>query len=237
MTATPLAAYRAFPSPIPVAARRLWHVPTCQMARGKENEALWIARLDQLVSARLDRRILVHTASYQRVRRYLGATRFRKGNGLAGVALLSHEPGGNAEWAVAELRRTAPPVVLLSPAMARGIDLPNEDCRALFVIKTPFPVPTALVRARTALQPDYPMEEAAGALQQLVGRAARHEGDWAECLILDDDAKWFIPRRVEDRKHKYRGYFTDAFLEAWAGTWPGVGLPPPPDLATGPVGL
>lgn len=177
--------YLDFPSRIPVADRRVTPLLMTGMSRKRANYGEWVTKLDNIIGARLDRKILLHTTSYDRAKAFMRMSRWAD----QGV-LIEHASRG-AEAAIQLFKASKPPAVLVSPSMTRGVDLPGDDCRTVIIGKWPWPSTTdPLVKARSLLDPEYAAYEAVKLLQQEAGRAVRYVGDWCEVFLADGDAGW-----------------------------------------------
>lgn len=80
--------------------------------------------------------------------------------------------------------------VLVAPSLTRGIDLPDDLCRVMVIIKAPFPylgdpqVAKRLHRPGGTGQIWYDVQVAREVVQ-MTGRGVRHEDDWAVAYVLD----------------------------------------------------
>lgn len=190
-----------FPSMIPVENRRIKHLNTCAMSRNRVNYPLWVATIDQIVAGRMDRKVLVHTTSYERRDRYIMGSKY------AGTGMLLSHGAGDAEEVIERWRRMEPPAVLVSPSIVRGYDFPGIECECVIIGKVPFPDGRdPVVKARSERWPDYGMYVAMMSLIQEAGRHIRNPQDRGETLIVDDDWKWFW--------RKFQEFIPQYFLEA-----------------------
>ena len=79
-----------------------------------------------------DSKGLIHSVSY-RLNEFIT---FR----LRGPRVVSHEGGiGQREALLDEFKHTSKPLVMISPSMDRGIDLPYDLCRFIIILKVPYP--------------------------------------------------------------------------------------------------
>lgn len=70
--------------------------------------------------------------------------------------------------------------------LSEGINFSDELCRLLVVVGVPYPLITAEMRERAKHNgSDYPMHVAMRAVNQAIGRALRHAGDYAAIVLLD----------------------------------------------------
>ena len=96
----------------------------------------------------------------------------------------------------------APSVLFGLASFAEGVDLPDDYCRHVVIVKLPFSVPDdpldqamaewAQERGRNPFY-DISVPDAALKLVQACGRLIRHEGDWGTITLLD--------RRIVTRRY------------------------------------
>lgn len=190
------------PSDFPIARRPVYYVPTVKVdfRTDAAMERLWGARIDQIIRARGDRKGIIHTVSYARRNRILQMSEFRD-------RMISHD-SKTARQAVETFKAAGPGAILVSPSMTTGYDFPYDECEYQIILKIPFPDGrTPVVKARTAVDKDYPAYIAMQELVQAVGRGMRAVDDQCETFIIDDNASWFIP--------KYRALAPAWFLQAF----------------------
>jgi Rad3-related DNA helicase len=79
--------------------------------------------------------------------------------------------------------------------MTTGVDFPYDQCRYQIIAKVPFPdTRNKVMAARTKEDPTYAHYIAMQTLVQMSGRGMRAADDACETIIVDDHAKWFIPK-------------------------------------------
>lgn len=167
-----------------------------------------VARMDSLISRRLDRKGLIHTVSYDRQNFIMNNSEHRdimiapKGQGL-------HE-------AVRVFRESPPPRILISPAITTGYDFPASDCEYQIILKVPFiDARSPIMKARSEADPEYIPYLVAQTLTQECGRAMRGSDDQNENFILDQHANWFLKPKARNgqRGGGYRHLFPGWFLK------------------------
>ncbi len=179
--------FREYPSSFPVERRPVIHVPTVRMNRRTPpgEIKMWLARIDQLIGKRLDRKGIIHTVSYRRRNEIMAASEYK------GV-MVSHE-SRNTAAAVHNFKSMKPPAIFVSPSVGTGYDFPYDQVEFQIVGKIPFPdVSTAVMKARTREDPEYTSYLAMQALIQMCGRGMRAEDDRLETLVIDDSMRWFV---------------------------------------------
>lgn len=193
-----------YPSTFPVSRRPTRIVvgsPSIRLTHhSSESELrLWVIRMDQLISARLDRKGIIHCVSY-RHRDFIRANSKHRG------LFITHDRG-ELDWAIKKFKESEAPAVLLSPAADTGYDFPYDECEYSIIAKVPFPDSRAKVlQARAKLDKDYGIYLTALTIMQAAGRGMRAEDDMHEVLIPDYQISWVVG--------KYRQFFTRWFLDA-----------------------
>jgi ATP-dependent DNA helicase DinG len=202
------------PSDFPVSRRPVFYVPTVKVdfRTDAAMERLWVARIDQIIRQRGDRKGIIHTVSYKRRNLILQQSEFRD-------QMISHD-SHTARSAVERFKRAEPGAILVSPSMTTGYDFPYSDCEYQIILKIPFPDSRSpVVKARTSVDKDYPAYIAMQELVQAVGRGMRAADDQCETFIIDDNARWFLM--------KYRSLAPQWFLNAYKRV---ETLPMPPSV-------
>lgn len=109
------------PSSFPVARRPVYHFhgqPRIALSfRSDEGTLrLWVARIDNIIRRRLDRKGIIHCVSYARRDYLLRTSTFRH-------LFITHQSGEQSQ-ALSTFRAAPPPAIFLSPSATTGIDLP-----------------------------------------------------------------------------------------------------------------
>ena len=190
-------------SPFPVSRRPIVHIPTVALNKdtSRENMLLQVARLDQIIEGRLDRKGIVHTVSYDRAQFIVNTSRYRS-------VMIAHGTD-DARLRIQQFRNAAAPMILVSPTVHTGWDFPYDLARYQVIMKIPFPdTRSAITRARTEADKQYSVQCAVTKLVQMAGRINRAEDDLGETFVLDDHLeRWIIKR--------HRDYFPRSFLSAY----------------------
>lgn len=191
-----------YPHSFPVQNRMLFHIPTIRLNFKTTDMELrqWVARIDQILRGRGDRKGIIHTISYKRRDMIMIQSKMRD-------IMISHKRK-DAELVVKKYKVMKLPVVLVSPSMATGWDFPYDECRFQIIGKVPYPdTRGAIMQARTSTDNEYTSYIAMQQLVQACGRGVRAEDDWCENFIIDDNIKWFLP----NYKHMAPEWFREAF--------------------------
>ena len=202
-------------SAFPVERRPVIHVQTCRVDHRLTPNGLklLVARIDQILAKRGDRKGIVHTGSYERARLIYESSEHQD-------RLLIHTDRFGLRNAVERFKWAQPGTVLVSPSVTTGYDFPFRQCEYQIVVKIPWPdsrIP--IVKARTAHDPEYPAYLAMQDLVQAVGRGMRSAEDQCETFVLDDHVRWFL--------FQYRHLAPRWFLDAYRSQLI-VPDPPPP---------
>jgi Rad3-related DNA helicase len=128
---------------------------------------------------------------------------------LPGDRLLTHTNFNRAEM-LDVFKKSQRPLVLVSPSMDRGVDLPGDECRAIIIAKVPYPdLGDPQVNKRVYASTDgnrWYAHKAVSKIIQMAGRGVRSETDYASTYILDEQF---------DRLYtQYKGMFPPWFKEA-----------------------
>ena len=202
------------PSTFPPASRPVYWIPTVSLSYRSQEEDLryWLARIDEIIGGRLDRKGIIHTVSYRLTKFVLDNSKYRS-------LMLSHD-SKTTRSTIEKYKRAQPPSVLVSPAITTGYDFPGSDARYNIVGKLPFPdLKSALLQARMESDPYYLDYIVAKSVTQAAGRSTRSETDFSEVFIIDNNWARFIKSR--------RALFPTWFLAACKTL---KQVPPAPEL-------
>ena len=180
--------FNEYPSSYPVANRRVTYIPTVAMNKRVTSDGFnqWVARIDQILRARPQQKVLIHTTSYSRMRELFQAS-------VEHHRMIQHG-SGQASQAIDVFRRspTNMGAVLVSPVMHSGYDFKGDECRTVIIGKLPFPDSRdPMVKARSERDKEWIPHQVVQTLVQSAGRATRSVTDWSEIFIIDDDFWWF----------------------------------------------
>ena len=196
--------YMPVPSPFPAENRPIYYRPCANVIKDEMATALpALAKEVQTIMGEMpDKKILVHTVSYE-IAKYLMSN-------IQTNRFVSHA-SGDREKVLDMFKKSTEPLVLLSPSMDRGVDLPgDENCSAIIVCKMFFPnLGDPQINARVYRSPDgnswYTLR-AIATLHQSVGRHIRSLTDKKPTFILD--------RQFERLFDRNRVMFAQWFIDA-----------------------
>lgn len=197
-------------SRFPSANTPVCHVPASSINHRSDDAALtvWLSRIDQIIQRRLDRKGIIFTVSYDRASLILLNSQFSR-------FMLSHSTK-NVGDVVRKFKAASSPVVLVSPSITSGWDIPEADY--IIVGKIPYPDTTDVVlKARKEDDKDWPAFLAMQVLVNESARGTRSASDKCEVFIVDDNVRWFM--------RNYSHFAPAWFMERWKGSLSGVPEP------------
>ncbi len=204
--------FYSYPSIFPESRRPFYYVPTVRL-NNKSTGAdynLLIARIDEILRQRLDRKGLIHSVSYARSE-YIANRSFHR------EYMVTHGRGGVVE-AVNTFKMSLPPAILLSPSISHGFDFPAKDAEYCILSKLPYPDGRSELMKRRAKDDDeYLSNIAMQSVVQQAGRAMRAVDEQAESFMLDMNWGWFYKKYY----HLAPTWFVSRYEER-------VPAPPPP---------
>ncbi len=122
--------------------------------------------------------------------------------------LMSHNRM-NREYKLQQFEKSEEPLVLISPSMGEGVDLPYEKCQFQVIYKIPFPyLGDRQVNKRKEIDPKWYAYKTVMTLIQAYGRGMRAEDDYCETYILDGNIRMLFGNRL------YRPLVPKFFKEA-----------------------
>ncbi|WP_407376915.1 helicase C-terminal domain-containing protein [Methanobrevibacter sp.] len=143
---------------------------------------------------------LIHTHSYKCQQYIL--------NNLYNSRLVSHT-SKNREQILNFFEKDENPLVLVSPSMSEGVDLPYDKCRFQIIYKIPFPyLGDKQVNMRMKRDKKWYAYKTVMTLMQAYGRGMRAEDDSCYTYIIDSDINMLF------KSPMYRSLIPDFFKEA-----------------------
>ena len=177
------------PSIFDVVRRPIYYTPVVRVSGADvEESAKKLAPvLDALIEG-YQSKGLIHTVSYRLARAV------ERRLSVKSRARLLLPQANRREQALEEFRQSEEPLVLMSPSMTTGVDLPFDLCRWQAILKLPFADQTSPVvkeQMKSALGKRLQMQATAQTLCQAYGRIMRDEADWGVTHLLDSNWQWF----------------------------------------------
>ena len=193
-------AYIRLPSTFPAANRPVISLDGGRLSF-KATPETWTGMynlLDTVISQMGNRQGIIHTPSYKMAETILTTSRYS-------AIMETHGSGGRDE-AVANFKLKKKQI-LVSPAVAEGVDFPGDECEWQIIPKLPFPdlqdiVSSSIYKATPGLT-DVTV---ARKIVQMAGRGVRSETDTCTTFILDTNFRWFYRNNVS----KFPQWFRDA---------------------------
>lgn len=152
-------------------------------------------------------RILVHTVSYALTKHLQDSLRC---DSRDRTSIMSYRNAQDRERVLEEFLEVDD-AVLLAPSFERGIDLPEEDCQVIVIVKVPYPYlgdKQIGARLRGKGGQNWYAVQTVRAIVQMTGRGMRSTEDWCDGYILDSQFK----RLYRDNKHLFPKWWRDALV-------------------------
>lgn len=177
-------------SNVPVENRLIYIDYKGSMGGKKQGETLpsVVKRIEELLDIYEGKKGIVHTVSFKLMEviyEQLGKDYQHR--------IVLHKPGMDKDALIKGFKSGGRDKVLFSPSCTRGVDLPDDYCRFVVMPKAPFGyLGDKLISSRFysgQWGQKWYSEMAAQDLIQGTARGLRHEGDWCDCWLLDEDFK------------------------------------------------
>ncbi|NYB52663.1 MAG: ATP-dependent DNA helicase [Methanobacteriaceae archaeon] len=140
--------------------------------------------LEKIIAHHKYEKGLIHTHNYK-CQQYIIKN-------LKNPRLMSHNPK-NREHVLGKFEVSKEPMVLVSPSMSEGVDLPYEKCQFQVIYKIPFPyLGDPQINQRKQQDPSWYAYKTIMTLLQAYGRGMRAEDDYCETYILDGNFRMLL---------------------------------------------
>lgn len=181
----------SYPMPFPKENRPVFTNSIIGKMSGDGVDEHWgeiMTKMNELSGEHENQKGLVHTASYDRARRFYESANSGNYSNLYDNVML-HE-GGDAEEVIEEWQNSDKDI-LATPSMMEGVDLYDSRCRWQVLMKVPYPSPgdsrvDYYLNEKPGIGWPWYYEQTALDIVQSVGRAVRSEDDWASFYVLDE---------------------------------------------------
>ena len=148
-----------------------------------ENAPKTIGVVKSILEKHRDEKGIIHTVSSS-CKDYLIAN-------LDSNRLVEHNTQNRAEQ-LEYFKNSPEPLVLISPSMNEGVDLPGDLCRFQIIYKLPYPdLRDKQILMRANADSDWYDYKTALSLIQTYGRGMRFESDWCVTYFIDSRLKQF----------------------------------------------
>lgn len=136
--------------------------------------------ISQILNAHKNQRGLIHTGSYEFSKKLSDGIMDDNKN-----RLICYTGARNKELALSEYSEIEN-AVLCGPTLTTGVNLPDDLCRFMIVMKVPYPsLGDQLVKAKKDIIPNWYIGETVKTMTQSFGRGIRHKSDWCITYIVD----------------------------------------------------
>jgi Rad3-related DNA helicase len=174
--------YKRLDSNFPVENRLMHYRPAANLRFNSMNEELpkLLPEIVKILDTHCKDNVLIHSTSYS-IRDYL-MQNLKTNSHL----IMTHDKDNREEKL--EQFRNSHQTVMISPSFDRGVDLADDQCRCVIVVKVPYlNSKDKQVAARLKLPSGqrWYVVKALQNIMQMTGRAVRSKNDWAACYILD----------------------------------------------------
>ena len=172
-----------------------------------QNELVYnklVEEVDRILEKHQDQKGLLHTVSYKLTQAIQQRSKFK-------ARLLVPTAGGRAA-AIEKFRKTRLPLVMVSPSMTTGIDLPYDGLRFQIICKLPFSDlgdPIVKEQSKTPLGKNLGLQDMINTMEQAYGRIMRASDDAGVTYLLDGNWDWV--------RHAAKDYISPWFTEAIVG--------------------
>jgi Rad3-related DNA helicase len=197
--------YLALPSPFPKENRPIEFIPCGNIIEKELNTALPMLskKVDEIIRINPHDKILIHTVSYK-IRDYLVSH-------INTDRFITHQQKDKAEK-LEEYKRSNRPLVMVSPSMDRGVDLPYDQCRVVIICKVPYPnLGDPQISKRLYSSKDgrfWYAYQTIKTIIQMAGRGVRAKDDYAKTYILDGQ----FDRLYKDHPNMWPEWFKEAII-------------------------
>lgn len=192
--------FERLPWTFPVENRLIWIGPKWINSGGKDSmqvdmsykhkhESLpsLVDALDELIILNHEKKMLVHTVSYDTARYIVEHSRHSE-------YFFTHTSRDRA-FVLEDFKHATAPAILVSPSMDKAVDLPGEECELIIICKVPYPyLGSKVMKSRARQSQSYYLNETLMSLIQMAGRGVRTEEDVCHTIVLDSQIHGFLKK-------------------------------------------
>lgn len=143
-----------------------------------------ISLIEEILNSHENEKGIIHTVSSQ-------CMRFLMDN-IRSDRLIGHNTKNRSE-VLDEFKNSPEPLVLVSPSMDEGVDLPGDECRFQIVYKIPYPdLGSKQVKSRIQIDDEWYDYKTSLRLVQTHGRGMRFEDDYCKTYFIDSRLKNYV---------------------------------------------
>ncbi|WP_067042059.1 helicase C-terminal domain-containing protein [Methanobrevibacter sp. YE315] len=159
-----------------------------------------IGPIDEILEKHKNEKGIIHTVSSKCMNYLIDK--------LDNSRLIGHDSKNRAEQ-LETFIKSEEPLVLVSPSMGEGVDLPDDLCRFQIMYKIPYPDwGDKQVNQRTVIDPEWYDYKTCLNMVQTHGRGMRDENDYCRTYVIDSRFKSYIRTNPANR------FLPDTFKEA-----------------------
>lgn len=184
--------------------RPIVYLPVGKMTYSEKNET-WpkmMSNIEQIINHHKGQKGIIHTHSYEILAKLK--------NSYKGSRVIFDDNRKEKETRIKSFKSSKNDLLIASPSMITGIDLPDDYNRFQLILKVPFPdLKSKLIKRKMEIFPEWYQWQTCLDLIQAWGRGMRHHSDWCVTYILDESLE-----TVLKRSGKYLPkYFLDSFIK------------------------
>lgn len=160
----------------------IYYIPTYKM--NYQNKLQDFPKIQQLcfkiLNSTLDKRGIIHTGSYENAKLFYSnaPNDIKKRLFIYGNSKQKDE--------IMDEFKYSKNGVLVGPTLTEGIDLPNDYCRFIILMKVPYPnITSNIVKKKIELFENWYNSTTSNIIIQSIGRGIRNENDYCTTYILD----------------------------------------------------
>lgn len=191
------------PASFPADNRPVNYYPVAKVRGGSkldENIEKIVLAVDAILELFPDDKGVIHSVSNELTRKIVQKSRNQK--------RLIHHLDRPREEIIGKFLASKKPLVLVSPSVTIGLDLPDDAGRFQIIAKLQFPdMGDPIVQARMQLSQSWYAAQTARSLVQSTGRVVRHEHDQGVNFILDSNCNWFL----RQNEYMFPQWWKDSF--------------------------
>ena len=180
----------------------IYYIPTYKMSYyNKAQDFPKISQLCVKILSATDKRGIIHSGSYENARLFYNSVpkEIQKRLFLYGNSKQKDE--------IMPQFKKSKNGVLIGPTLTEGIDLPNDYCRFIILMKIPYPnITSKIIKKKIELFSEWYNNTTSNIIIQSLGRGVRNENDYCTTYILDgcftnlyQQTKEQYPKYIQDR--------------------------------------
>ena len=188
-------------SPFEIKNRLFYFIPVASMNFQNTESSLdaMISIVQTILQKHADQKGIIHTKSYRL------ATMLKER--LHEPRILVHDTKSRKDMIDAFLEDQTHHYVLTSPSIEEGLDLYDDRCRFIIILKVPYlNLGDDQIKKRMQRDNEWYQWKTIQTILQMAGRGVRHQQDWCVTYMLDANFERLL--------QYYREYFPQWFLDA-----------------------